>query len=51
MSFFKKKLFIFILVFTVVFVSGLFLYKKFNETKIPKSAKLVLYLKNNDILF
>jgi uncharacterized membrane-anchored protein len=47
----EKKIFILVLVFLFFFVTGLIIYKNFNDIKIPKSAKLVYYLKNNDISF
>lgn len=41
----EKKIFILGLIFIFFIATGLIIYKNYNETKIPKSAKLVYYFK------
>jgi hypothetical protein len=47
----SKKMLILVLLFTISFVTMLIIYRNFDDTKVPKSARLVYYLQNNDLSF
>lgn len=43
-----KKRFIAIVILLFIVTFGLFVFKNIHENKVPKSAKLVMILKNSD---
>lgn len=45
-----KKTVLLLLIVIVFVISGLFLVKNIYNNRVPKSAKLVLFIKNNDYM-